>query len=134
MAVEQHRHDEDGNVVLIEDDTPSPEEIAARAAERAAEAQAAAEVEVARVQADAAVQLAKIERSALDDEERIELEALREEVAALKAMNAPPEPDPVIVEAPDSGPADDEPEDAPPPAEGSPEPSPGRKRVGLGMW
>lgn len=92
--MEPHRHDENGDVILIEDTTPSDAEVEAKAITHAAEAQADAEVEIARVQADAAIALAKIERTTLDDDERVELEALRLEMAAIQAANQPPEPDP----------------------------------------
>jgi hypothetical protein len=133
--MEAHRHHpETGEVILEVPDEPSPDEVAARAAEAAAKADAEARVEVARIEADAAVQLAKVNRSTLEDEERVELEALRLEVAALREMNAPPEPDPIVVEAPADPEPDDMPADAPPPIDGSPEPRESRKRVGLGMW
>ncbi len=131
--MEPHRHHPETGEVILEDLPPAPEELAARAAESAAKADAAAQVEVARIEADAAVQLAKIERSALDDEERIELEALREEVRTLKAIAEPPEPEPVVVQAPEPA-EDDEPDDEPPIVEGSAEPKPHRQRVGVGRW
>jgi hypothetical protein len=130
--MEPHRHDENGDVILIEDTAPSDAEVEARAITHAAEAQADAEVEIARVQADTAVQLAKIERSTLEDAERIELEALREEVSALKALNAPPEPEPVPVVINDTEP-EPEPDMAPPVDEGHSERQ-SRRKVGLGMW
>jgi hypothetical protein len=130
--MDRHRHDENGDVVLVEDTTPSDAEVEARAITHAAEAQAGADVEIARVQADAAVQLAKIERSTLDDEERIELEALREQVRALEAMNAPPEPEPVPVVINDAD-VEAEPDMAPPADDDGREHAPKRK-VGLGMW
>lgn len=129
MTVDQHRHDEDGNVILLEQE--SPEDAEAKAMVRAAEAEAEASVEVARIEADAAVQLAKIERSALEDEERVELEALRVEVAAMREMNAPPpEPEaaPIVIED-----AEPEPDMAPPIDEGPGERQ-SRRKVGLGMW
>jgi hypothetical protein len=135
--MEPHRHDaETGEVVLIEDDTPSPEEVAARAAEHAAEADAGARVEVARIEAEAAVELAKVQRGALDDEERIELEALRLEVNTLRDIAVPPEPEPVMIPAAEPADAEPAPDDmALPPAEGSPAPDePARRKTGLGMW
>lgn len=132
--MEAHRHHPETGEVVLEDAGPSPDELAAKAAERAAKAESEAQVEIARIQASTAVDLAKIERSELSDEERIELEALREEVRALKSIVSPEpaeQPAPVIVEAPDN---DDVPDDAPPVVDGSAEPRPKRKATGLGMW
>jgi hypothetical protein len=130
--MEPHRHDENGDVILVEDTTPTPAEAEARALAHAAKTQADADVEIARVQADTAVQLARIERSTLSDEERIELEALRVEVATLNALNAPPAPEaesaPVIIND-----AEPEPEMAPPADEGHTE-QPHHRKTGLGMW
>src|ERR1700683_5086707 len=130
--MEPHRHDENGDVVLVEDTTPSDAEVEARALTHAAEAQADADVEISRVNADAAVQLAKIERSTLDDEERIELETLREQVRALEAMNAPPEPEPMPVVINDAD-VEAEPDMAPPEGD-EPGEHPHKRKVGLGMW
>lgn len=132
--MEPHRHDaETGEVILAEQHQENPAEAEARAMTAAAEAQATAQVETARIEGETAVQLAKIERSALSDDERIELEALRVELAALREMNAPPEPEPVVVQSAPPA-ADEEPADALPEAEGSGEPVARKKPVGLGMW
>lgn len=132
--MDAHRHHPETGEVILEDPGPSPEEAAAKAAERAAKADADAQVEIARVQGDTAIQLAKIERSELSEEERIELEALREEVSALKSIvspEPPPAAEPVIVQA---SAEDETPADAPPEIDGSPEPKQRRKTSGLGMW
>lgn len=132
--MEAHRHHpETGEVILEVPDEPTPAEAEARALAAAAEADAAARVEVARVEGETAVQLAKIERSALSDDERVELEALRVELAALREMNAPPEPEPVVVQAAPADPVE-EPADALPEVEGSAEPVASKSKVGLGMW
>jgi hypothetical protein len=132
--MEPHRHDENGDVILVEDTTPTPAEAEARALAHSAEVQAEAEVEVARVNADAAVQLAKIQRSTLEDDERVELEALRVEVAAMRELTMPPEPEadpdpaPVIIND-----AEPEPDMAPPVNDGHSD-QPRHRNAGLGMW
>jgi hypothetical protein len=76
-------------------------------------------VEVAGIEADAAVEAAVAEAEVVG--------------AAIEAGIAP-EPEPVIVNAPEAV-ADAEPEDAPPQVEGGSEPpEPKRKAAGLGMW
>lgn len=134
--MEPHRHHPDtGEVILEEDTEPTPEEAAAHAAEVAARADAEAQVEIARIQAEGAVELAKVERSALGEEERVELEALREENRTLRQLAAPPEPEPLVVQAPEPAEPTEEIADAEPPdVEGSPEPEHRSSKVGLGMW
>jgi hypothetical protein len=76
-------------------------------------------VEVAEVEAEAAVEAAAAEAEVIG--------------AAIEA-GIEPEPEPVIVNAPEAI-ADDEPDDAPPEAEGSEPPGPAAKRkIGLGAW
>ena len=74
--------------------------------------------EVAEVQADAEVEAAVAEA---------------EVVAAAIGSGAVDEPEPIIVNAP-SAEADVEPEDAPPPVEGSEPPATKHKSIGLGAW
>jgi hypothetical protein len=114
--------------------------------EVATEGRAIPEVEIARINADRDVAVAKLAARQTRDElataEDIaetqadaEVEAAvaeAEMVAAAIAAGITPEPEPVIIDAPEA--IADEPDDAPPPAEGSEPPAAKHRTVGLGAW
>ena len=105
------------------------------------------EVEIARINADRDIAVAKLAarqaREELATAEEIaetqaeaEVEATvaeAEVVAAAIEAGIQPEPEPVIIDAPTAI-AGDEPDDAPPPVEGSEPPAAKRKNIGLGAW
>jgi hypothetical protein len=105
------------------------------------------EVKIARINREADVQIAKlgarterdwnetrVEVAEIEADAAVEAAAAEAEVvgAAIEAGIAP-EPEPVIIDAPEAI-ADAEPDDAPPPAEGSAPPEPKAKAAGLGFW
>lgn len=133
--MENHRHDENGDVILQE--TESPEEAEARAAARAAEASADASVEIARIEADRDVTVARMETKAVDTELAAQLAAALAELEALKAARLPADPEPaaVIIDAPavSTEPSGAIEEDLPP-ADHSEHSERPRRKTGLGMW
>jgi hypothetical protein len=128
--MEDHRHAEDGSVIVVPVADPEVAE---------AGALAEASVEVARIQADRDVQLAKIEARSVEPDLEAQLAAALAEVDALRTQLAPPAVEqpapvevPVIVDAPVQV---EQPDQSPPMAsQGEPESAPAKKRVGLGMW
>ena len=90
----------------------------AKLAARTAREELATVEEVAEVEADAEVEAAVAEA---------------EVVAAAIEAGIEPEPEPVIIDAPEAI-AEDEPDDAPPEVEGSEPPPAAKRKVGLGAW
>jgi hypothetical protein len=104
-------------------------------------------VEIARINADRDVAVARLQaRQAREELETVEAVAEVQADAEVEAAVAEaeivgaaieagiePEPEPVIIDAPEAI-ADAEPDDAPPAAEGSAPPEPKHKSAGLGMW
>jgi hypothetical protein len=104
------------------------------------------EVKIARINREADVKIAQLAaRSAREELETTEAVAEIQADAEIEAAVAEaevvgaaieagiePEPEPVIIDAPTA--INEEPEDAPPPAEGSEPPAPKRRSVGLGAW
>ena len=104
------------------------------------------EVKIARINREADVAIAKLAaRSAREELATVEEVAEIEAEAAVEAAVAEaevigaaieagiePEPEPVIIEAPE--PAGDEPDDAPPELEGSAPPAAAKRSIGLGAW
>jgi hypothetical protein len=105
------------------------------------------EVKIARINREADVKIAQLgARTERDwNETRVEVAEVEAEaevaaaVAEAEVIGAAieagiePEPEPVIIDAPEAI-ADDEPDDAPPEAEGSEPPPAKRKTIGLGAW
>ena len=106
-------------------------------------------ITLARIEADRAIEVARIEAGAVRAEAAAAVDVAHEEGRAeVQAAEAQAEllgdaieasadsedaPEPIEILAPEV--ADDEPEDAPPPAEeGSPVPDHKRKSAGLGFW
>jgi hypothetical protein len=125
--MEEHRHAEDGSVILV--DTPEAVEVQEQPA--AVEDITAAEVRIAEIQAKRDVELAKLSVRADEQADSSELDELRGEVRALREMvellrgpepDPEPEPAPVVIEAdPEPDPVAEEP---PPPVENKPAPKP----------
>lgn len=105
-------------------------------------------VKIARIEAESARELARISARQDKDwnETRIEVAEIEadaeveaavaeaEVVGAAIEAGIQPEPEPMIIDAPEAI-ADEQPEDAPPEVEGSEPPAPAAKRkVGLGAW
>jgi hypothetical protein len=104
-------------------------------------------VEIARIEAERDVKVAQIgaRQDKAWNETRVEVAELEAEaevaaaVAGAEVVGAAieagiqPEPEPVIIDAPEAI-ADDAPDDAPPEVEGSEPPAAKRKTVGLGAW
>lgn len=132
MTVDQHRHDDDGNVILLEQESPQDAEIKAMA--QAAEAQAEAQVEIARVQADAEVAIAKLETKSVDEELAVQLAAALAELEALKAAQAPAEPEPVQAVVVDASEPEVDESELPPADHSEHSERPHKRKVGLGMW
>jgi hypothetical protein len=125
--MEDHTHGEDGHVLVAEEP------------ESDAEAMADASVKIAEIQAETEVAVARIEAKAEEKHDLTEIEVLRAEVAAMRAMMTPPEPE--ADPEPDAEPApepvviqdeQEEDEDAPPESEHHDVPA--KHKVGLGMW
>lgn len=106
------------------------------------------EVTLARIESDRAIAVARIEANArraeaASAEEIAETEAdakvdaaeaVAEIVTAAGEDEGEDEPDPVEIIAPETVIDDEDHEDEPPPAEGSPVPSPKHESRGLGFW
>lgn len=124
--MEEHRHAEDGSVILVE--TPEAAEVQAEA--EVVEETVAAEVRIAEIQAKRDVELARLSVRADENADTSELDTLRGEVRALREIVerlAPPEPDPEPEPAPVVIEADPDPEpvaEEPPPVENKPTPKP----------
>lgn len=115
--------------------------------EAATEGRENPEVAVARIQADRDIAVAKlqarIQREELATDEAIaetqadaEVEsavAEAEVVGAAIEAGVAPAPEPIVIDAPVIN-DDAEPDDAPPPAEGSAPPAPKAKASGIGFW
>lgn len=126
--MDNHTHDEFGNMVLME---PEPELEPTEAAVQIAQIQADRDVALAKINKGLEENLAETDLDVLRAENRV----LREQLEAFQAPPIEPEPEivPVIIDAPDSEPeATDtltEPE-----ATDIIDAEPKRKPVGLGMW
>lgn len=104
-------------------------------------------VEIARINADRDIAVARLgarmqrdELATAEEVAEVQAEAEvtaavaeAEVVAAAIEAGIEPGPEPVIIDAP-AAIADAEPDDAPPPAEGSVPPEPKAKTAGLGFW
>lgn len=100
--MEQHRHGEDGRIIIDAPADISPEVADVEAVEEIA----SAEVRIAEINAKRDVDLARLAVKA-EGEDTSELDQLRGEVLALRAIveriappEPEPEPEPIIVEAP----------------------------------
>jgi hypothetical protein len=104
------------------------------------------EVILARIEADRAIQVARIEANArraemasaeiiAETEADAQVEAAEAVAEILTADDEPePAPEPLEIIAPEMTDVEEDVEDAPPPAEGSPVPDAAKKTRGLGMW
>lgn len=103
--------------------------IAKEQAVEVARIQASADRHVADVQAEAAADIAETEADAEVEAAAVEGELIG---AAIEASDE--DPAEIVMPAPEPEPVEDEPEDAPPVADGAHEPHEPRKARGLGMW
>jgi hypothetical protein len=126
--MEDHVHGDDGHVVVA--DAPDIEIIEAPST-------SSDDVRIAEIQAEKEIALAKLQLKAVEPDLEIALAAALAEIEALKLAMAPPEPAPIVIEAPEVA----EPVSEPVEQESLPEPEDvtehqehKRKSVGLGMW
>jgi acyl-CoA reductase-like NAD-dependent aldehyde dehydrogenase len=105
------------------------------------------EVKIARINREADVAIAKLaarvqrdELATVEEVAEVEADAMveaavaeAEVVGAAIEAGIEPEPEPVIIDAPEAI-AEDEPDDAPPEVEGSEPPAAAKRKVGLGAW
>lgn len=105
-------------------------------------------VKIARIEAESARELARISARQDKDwnETRVEVAGIEadaevgaavaeaEVVGAAIEAGIQPEPEPVIMDAPAAVTDEEQPEDAPPPVEGSEPPAAKKRTVGLGAW
>jgi hypothetical protein len=132
--IEDHAHDENGHVIIS---APSPAETQLETAEAVTEAS----VQIAKIEADKEITLAKIQAKMIDPEMEAELAAARAELETLRALVAPPEPEPteqaapvVIVDDSSSG-SETEPSLPEPDEQDHQDHAPKHsKPAGLGMW
>jgi hypothetical protein len=134
--MENHTHDQDGNVVLLDN-----HQAEAEAEVISADLLTSAEVEIAKIQAEKEITLARIAAKTDESYFQSEIEALKAEIVGMREALALTTPEPVQEPAPEQAPVivvndnDNESDDETIQPAPEPEPAPRKKsRGGIGVW